>query len=477
MVEALFAVVALAAAGGIATYHALVSMGFIERPAGHRLKLWREAADAVRLSGVKLSSTALTGWAGSLQVHLSSYADANGYGTRVTIAGLAPALTVLSEAWSATVRAASECEVGDAAFDRTAWVEGPPALARALLDAHARLVLKGLIEGRLEHWGHSTFWATGCVQAGVLLVDVPEVTPHPRADRLSDAQGMSWADGSQAVAGLDRLPEVLRRLLDLAHRLETPRDLPGRLAQNLKTEPEGGVRLQLLTTLTRGFAGLPVTREALEAAREDPDPQVRLRAGIELGPEGTDVLAHLADGEGADDATTEKAVAALGERLPVDRALSILRGALRTRRTATARACIGVLGARGGAEASMMLARVLAVESAELAAAAAAALADTNDASAEEPLVAALDSPHDEVRIAAAQALGRVGTATSIARLKQAEADDSSLRRVARQAIASIRSRLPGAAPGQLSLAAGEEGQLSLAADDTGHLSLTGGKR
>ncbi len=481
MVEALFAVVALAAAGGIATYHALVAMGLVERPAGRRLALWREAADAVGLSHVEWTATSMNGWAGELHVHLSTYADASGYGTRIAITGPPPALTILSEPTGAPPRGVSETEIGDAGFDRTAWIEGRPALAQAILDADARRVLKGLLEGRLEEPGHSTFWATGRVQAGVLRVDVPEVTPHSKEERLAwldhEAQGaVDWQAGSDAVAGRDHLPEALRRLVALAHRLETPSDLPGRLAANLKTEPEGGVRLHLLSTLLLEFTDSPLTREALRAAREDPDPQVRLRAGIELGSEGTDVLVHLADGEGADDTTTEKAVAALGERLLVPQAVSILRGALRTRRTATARACIGVLGARGGPEACAMLTRVLAVETAELAAAAATALGETREASAEDPLVQALDSAHDEVRLAAAESLGRVGTVTAVARLKEAEAHDGPVRSAARQAIAGIQSRLPGAAPGQLSLAGGEAGQLSLATADGGHLSLAQGK-
>jgi len=49
---------------------------------------------------------------------------------------------------------------------------------------------------------------------------------------------------------------------------------------------------------------------------------------------------------------------------------------------------------------------------------------------------------------------------------------DPDLVRAARQAIAEIQSRLPGASPGQLSLADAEAGQLSLAQAEAGQLSL-----
>jgi hypothetical protein len=470
-------VVLLTIYGGVAAFYALLSMGLVELGAGNRLRLWRDAARAAGLSRIEEETTALTGWAGELRVRFARYEDASARGTRLTIAGGLPKeLTIRPQSLGATVRGAHESEIGDAAFDRAAWVEGPPALARAVLDAEARRALGALLTGRLEQPGRSTFWAFGQLENGVLRVDVPEVTPAATNERRTwfgvEDEGVARETGRHAVAGRDRLPEALQRVLALARRLAAPPDIKQRLAENLKREADGGVRLQLLTTLRREFGDSPLAREALLAAREDPDAQVRLRAGIALGPEGTDVLIHLADGEGADDATTEKAVAALGERLPVSQAVSILRGALRTRRTATARACIGLLGARGGARGAAMLAKVLAVEKPELAAVAAAALGEAQQPSAEGPLLAALDNPSPSVRIAAAQALGRAGTVAAIARLKRAEAEDPPLRAAARQAIAGIQSRLPGAAPGQLSLAGGEAGQLSLAAGEGGQLSL-----
>jgi hypothetical protein len=416
-------------------------------------------------------------------VHLARYEKDLVYGTRVTVSGpaLSQDLTIYSDPVSAGRVAGLEILTGDALFDGAVSVQGPPALAHALLDAETRRVLTGLLSGQLRQSGRPTFWASGSLDHGVLRIDIPEVTPKTQAGPLwldSEVQGVPLDSGRDAVAGLERFPEALERVLFLARRLETPAAVPQRIAANLATEPDPGVRLRLLATLTREAPDLPLTQEALLVARDDPDAQVRLHAGTALGDEGTEVLVHLADGEGADDATTQKAVAALGDRLSPEKAVSILRGALRTRRTATALACIPLLGARRGTAGARLLQSVLAVEEPRLAAAAASALGEIVDLDPalalgrERALTEALDHRSREVRIAAAHALGRTGTVAVIGRLKQAETDDSALRAPARQAIATIQSRLPGAAAGQLSLAGGEAGRLSLAGAEGGQVSL-----
>ena len=261
-------------------------------------------------------------------------------------------------------------------------------------------------------------------------------------------------------------------MLGLARRLETPEDVPRRLAENLRTETVAGVRSQILVTLARELATHPATREALLAAREDPDAEVRLRAGIALGPEGREVLLRVAGGEGAEDVATERAVLALGVSLTIDEAQDVLRKALRTRREATARACLRVLGQHRGAGVVATLARVMAVERPELAAVAAESLGTTGDALAQTPLLAGLGSPHASVQVAAARALGQLGTIAAVLPLKEREARGGAVRAVARQAIAEIQARAQGAAPGQLSLADGEPGRLSLAPGEAGQLSL-----
>jgi HEAT repeat protein len=184
------------------------------------------------------------------------------------------------------------------------------------------------------------------------------------------------------------------------------------------------------------------------------------------------VLRGLAEGEGAEDGTNARAVAALGTSLTLVEAQELLRRSLRTRRLLTAKACLSLLGQLGGTEATQTVAKVLLVEKHELGEAAAEALAATADPSAEAPLLRALAEGPPEVRRAAAAALGRVGTRDAVQPLRSAERDGA-LRSAARQAIAEIHSRLAGAEQGQLSLAEGEAGRLSLAEGEAGRLSLT----
>ena len=137
------------------------------------------------------------------------------------------------------------------------------------------------------------------------------------------------------------------------------------------------------------------------------------------------------------------------------------------------------------------LAKVMEEEEGELAAAAARALEATGSPAAEPPLILALQREQADLmilalqreqanlRVAAAKALGRVGSVAAVLPLKEvAERSwfDFELRRATQQAIAEIHSRLPGASPGQLSLAGAGAGQLSLATDPAGQLSLQPGE-
>jgi HEAT repeat protein len=344
--------------------------------------------------------------------------------------------------------AVREVEVGDFEFDDAAWVEGTPALAHAVLDRSARRALQALCQGRLDLPGHSPMAAKGRLENGILRIEL-----------------------SRGARG-DRLTGVVERAVALGRLLVSNADVPRRVADNLKHERIARVRLASLAALVREYPDDPATREAVLAAREDPEPEVRLRAGIALGPEGRDVLRAIAGSKGIDDDTTSKAVAALEADLTVEEATGLLGDALDARHPATAKACMVALGRRGGTGAVGVLARVLAAGTGELGAAAARALAATRDPAAEGPLLRALAEGSHDVRLAAAEALGDVGAAASVGPLREAEASDAGLRRAARQAIAQIQARLTGAEPGQLSLAGSEAGALSLADGEAGSLSL-----
>jgi HEAT repeat protein len=262
--------------------------------------------------------------------------------------------------------------------------------------------------------------------------------------RVSTESRLEITEGAlRAVMPDEKVPDVLPLLLDIGRRCAELVVDPRRVALNAKTDPEPGVRLRNLLLLIRELPGHQATVEALRAACADPSPEIRLRAAKELGAEGRDVLVELTECE-LDDAVSAEAVSILERELPQERTQAILDSALRGRRLQTARVCVEVLSRSGVPAAVDMLIEVLA----------------------QEP---------GEVGAAAAQALGRIGSALVVLPLKEAaerHRHDRELRRAVRQAIAEIQSRLPGASPGQLSLANDEAGQLSLTEEQAGQLSL-----
>ena len=327
---------------------------------------------------------------------------------------------------------AREVEVGDERFDSAFYIEGPTRLLSVLLDAEARHVLANVnAKGRL------------LIAGGEIRVE-------------------TWEFHYESVLSL---------LLQLTRRFMAEINIAQRLAENARQDPVPGVRLRNLLVLIREFPAEPGTREILRAACADSSTRVRLRAAMELGPEGREVLFEVAESL-KDDESSAQAVAHLGRDLPFERTRALLAVSLRKPHLQTARACLEAIGTSGDPAAVDALTGVLGVES-ELAAAAALALGETGSPAAEPPLLQALQSARPDLQVAAATALGRVGSAAAVLPLKDAAESaprDKDLHRAARQAIAEIQSRLQGALPGQLSLAGGEGGQLSLA--EGGQLSL-----
>jgi hypothetical protein len=246
-----------------------------------------------------------------------------------------------------------------------------------------------------------------------------------------------------------------------------------RLAENVRTEPEWRLRLETLRLLASTYPNHSATREALRRGCEDERQEVQLQAALHLFDEtGQATLLELATREWSDDPVAAKAVATLGRVLSPDRALAILAHALRTRRLRTASACVDLLAETGGAAVVDTLAKVIRLESGDVAVAAARALGKSNMPAAETPLLAALTGDTPELRLAAAQSLGRVGTPAAVLPLQEAVERDGGLRRAAREAVARIQARGSGT-PGQVSLAEGTEGQVSIADDEPrGQVSL-----
>jgi HEAT repeats len=409
---------------------AVIGFGFLR--GDRRTQAWKNAAASCGLQVMEVSSlSGLKARSGRLEVRIEPTR------TVAVIPGPPDFLAVrIRSELMLTFEWARETVVGDEAFDKRFSLEGPKGLIFALLDAEARRLLLSLdSQCRVE------------IAGGTLHAEV--------------------ADGGG--------PNILPLLVDLGRRLAQSMEgaIPRRLAENARRDPAAGVRLQNLLLLTREHPEDPVTAEALRTSCSDVNPEIRLRAAKELGAEGRGVLLKLAESAG-NDAVSAQAVSLLDEELPAERVTAILDRALRGHRMQTARVCVEALGREGDAAAVEPLAKALAREKGELAAAAAQALGAIGSADAEPPLIQALQYEDAEVRTAAASALGRVGSAAAVLPLKEVAEHsllDRDLRRAARQAIAEIQSRLPGATPGQLSLAGSEAGQLSLAQAE-GQLSL-----
>jgi len=341
-----------------------------------------------------------------------------------------------------------ELSIGDEKFDAAVYVQGPPALVRAVLDARTRHDLLVMLEQSL-------------------VVDAGRVRLLP-----------SYLAKDPVTEQRPTTAQVVALVLEWARRLSWPDDAAARLAANARQEPIPEVRLWNLLTLAREYPEDAATAAALRAALTDGDAEIRLRAAMMLGPEATEILLRMARDEKGEDEQAARAIAALDDRLAPDEVHALLSRALRARRPQTARACIALVGRRGGTEALPVLSRILAIEKGDLAEAAAHALGASGQVAAEAALVAALHHERAFVCKAAAEALGRVGSLAAVVALKDMEAhthpSEVEVRRAAREAVAAIQARTGGGSPGQLSLAGGEAGQVSIAPDLPGRVSFPG---
>ena len=406
-----------------------------------RLRFWEKIARSqcrdgrVKASGF-LTRRKVTARSGPNRIRITDARGRSGNNVIVEIEGPA-GFSVLKLRRQLFRPRTREIEIGDAAFDRELILEGPALTVGALLNQDMRRLLLSLI---------------------------------------SSCSPLEIADGKLRVEVSERdLRRILPILLAIGRRLAEPVAVERQAAKNALGDPEPGVRLFNLLLLARERPGDPATLDVLRAACSDKKPEIRLRAALELGEEGRDVLRKLAERSG-DDKAAAQAVTHLSRTLPFETLGDILDRSRSKDLPQTALATLEELGQRGAA-AVELLAHALAEMKGELACAAARALGTTGETTAEPPLLEALQSEDDDLRETAATALGRVGTAAAVPALQEA-AEGSwlalGLRRTARQAIAEIQSRLVTAAPGQLSLAGAdaETGRLSLATADAGQLTL-----
>jgi len=287
----------------------------------------------------------------------------------------------------------------------------------------------------------------------------------------SEVMQVEAPEPALALHGRSRL---LNGMLLTGSRLRSDLDIAAALRSNAREDPIHRVRLVNLQALLRMQPREESTGDLLRLACADRSVEVRLCAAEALGGEGVATLRGLAADWNQPDPYVARAIASLGSNLGFEEIEAFLRQAIRTRRLETGAACIQLLASAKDEGAAPLLSKVVLLESGPLAVAAANALGNFPGAIAESALRDSLADDALDLLAAASEALGRIGTIESVAALRALgeRRADRELRRKVRQAIAAIQARVPGAAPGQLSLSAAEGGQLSLAEAQRGQLSL-----
>jgi hypothetical protein len=111
---------------------------------------------------------------------------------------------------------------------------------------------------KYSEWLHEDLELRAQLTHGVLQADVREEFPVLASHRSQN------------------LADVLRGLFALARRLVAPRDIPARIAENLRCEPEAGVRIRLLLSLIQEF---PEHRHPRCAPRHEEDPDAACACG------------------------------------------------------------------------------------------------------------------------------------------------------------------------------------------------------
>jgi hypothetical protein len=354
---------------------------------------------------------------------------------------LMPALVAPGE----TVTSSEDIVVGEPRLDDRMILSGEPLAVRALLDGDTRDLLLTLVVGS---------------------ADPIRPSPRVRSLRLSDGT-LSIEAESEQLAG------TVGTLLRLAERLAEVPPVEEAVAAVAAGDRLPSVRIASLTALMEERPRHPATRTALRTALSDPAERVRLTAALTLRTEGREALLGIVRNPDSADDVAARAIAALGAHLPADDAERALEHAVRTGRYGTTGACLDSLAARG-APGLPPIRRVLEGARDSCAALAASALGLSGTAQAEPLLLRALEHGSAEVRVSAARSLGRVGTAVSVPALRAAaQGGDAAFQRAVRESVASIQSRLTGAAQGQLALAS-DGGEVSLTDDASGRLSQPG---
>ncbi|MBI5367067.1 MAG: HEAT repeat domain-containing protein [Planctomycetes bacterium] len=258
------------------------------------------------------------------------------------------------------------------------------------------------------------------------------------------------------------MERIIRRLETLASHLQSPADeRPQRLLLNVESDSLRAVRKRSLELLLEHFPGSSEAVDACRAAGRDRAADVRLLGARHLVEEGWATVEEIVRSEDLDVALRLEGLEHLIVRVPRERLATLLGFLLASptpelaRRAARA---LGRAGGPGGAVAAHLAGRLAEVDP-KTRAVFLQALGALDEPHAEAAILPWLTDPSPEVRRAAVEALGRCGTLAAVEPLRACEQAagrvlEAGLREAVRDAVRTIQARRPGAASGQLSLAA-----------------------
>jgi HEAT repeats len=283
------------------------------------------------------------------------------------------------------------------------------------------------------------------------------------------------------------LVQMLQFFSHLAELLTvTNGSLHQRLAHNAVSDPSPDVRLQNLRFLAdpSTHTPFPLLASTARALLSDEHVPVRLMAAMQLRPEGNLVLSALAANPEVETALRVQALRELGAEgaAGLEPLIAKLLGPSPPELVCAA---LTIIAARRLDSFSAAVVECTASEHEQVRVAAATALGRLSENGAEEALIRLLSDSSSEVQCASAESLGVIGSVAAVEPLLPlAERfGRAQLRQAARGAIGRIQSRLGNAEEGSLSLADDHElagavaiadaaeamrvGQVSLA-EDTG---------
>lgn len=275
---------------------------------------------------------------------------------------------------------------------------------------------------------------------------------------------------------IKEVPRLVKGFVLLARRLDIqPSEIPARLSANALKDPLSSVRLRNLTLLQERFRSSEVAASTSTALLDDSHPSIRLAAAMFLGSEGLRVVREIAETRRALIDVRIKALQHLERAARPEDLIEIASTLLTENDLRLKRMGISSLGGLKHRPSLQSIIALLGTEDDATTLVIIKAIENIGDSSAEAALIGLLDHPNNRVKIAAIEALAKVGTITAVEPL-HGLTRRLGLKRSARVAIDSIQSRLGDVESGRLSLAPAidSDGGLSLAGDPekAGGLSL-----